>query len=155
MPLKIFIDTEFTNLLDPRLVSIGLVAESGEEFYAELPVDANECSQFVREIVLPLLGHDPLARMMDIELFMRLNEWLLLVRPRNDGVEICYDATVDWSLLNQALNWQLPAWCSPRLVDDRISELLRHDFHMKTGLPEHQALNDAKANCYAFKERVQ
>jgi len=34
MPLKIFIDTEFTNLIAPQLVSIGLVAESGEEFYA-------------------------------------------------------------------------------------------------------------------------
>lgn len=55
----------------------------------------------------------------------------------------------------QELNWQLPAWCSPRLVDDPISELLRHDFHTKTGLPEHHALNDAKANCYAFSERVQ
>lgn len=154
MPLKIFIDTEFTNLVAPRLVSIGFVAESGEEFYAELPVDTKGCSEFVRETVLPLLGRDPIAQMTDTELLMRLNDWLRLVKPRSEDIEICYDAAVDWSLMNQALNGQLPAWCSPRLVDDRISEPLRHDFHTKTGLPEHHALNDAKANCYAFRERV-
>jgi len=37
MPLKVFIDTEFTDFLDPQLISIGLVAQSGEKFYAELP----------------------------------------------------------------------------------------------------------------------
>jgi len=154
MPLKIFIDTEFTNLIAPQLLSIGLVAESGEEFYAELPADAKECSEFVREVVLPQLGQDPHAQMTDTELFINLNAWLRLVRPRNEGLEICYDAAVDWSLLNQVLNGQVPEWCSPRLIDDRISELLRHDFHVKTGLPEHHALHDARANCYAFRERV-
>jgi hypothetical protein len=36
MPFKVFIDTEFTDFNDPHLISIGLVAESGEEFYAEV-----------------------------------------------------------------------------------------------------------------------
>lgn len=35
--LKIFVDTEFSNFIEPQLISIGLVAESGEELYAELP----------------------------------------------------------------------------------------------------------------------
>lgn len=39
MAFNVFIDTEFTDFLDPQLISIGLVAESGEEFYAELPYD--------------------------------------------------------------------------------------------------------------------
>jgi hypothetical protein len=37
MSFNVFIDTEFTDFLDPQLISIGLVAQSGEEFYAELP----------------------------------------------------------------------------------------------------------------------
>lgn len=154
MPLNIFIDTEFTNFFQPRLLSIGLVAETGEEFYAELPVDAKECSEFVREVVLPLLGHDPFASMSDTELFMRILDWLQLVKPRNDGLSICYDATIDWTLLNEAMNGQLPTWCTPRLVDEQISELLRHEYHQKMHLPEHHALSDAKANCYAFREKV-
>lgn len=46
MGLNVFIDTEFTDLLDPQLISIGLVAESGEEFYAELPYEVRACSVF-------------------------------------------------------------------------------------------------------------
>lgn len=152
--MNIFIDTEFTDLLDPRLVSLGLVAETGEEFYAELPYHKKDCSQFVREVALPLLGHDPHAQMTEDELFRRLNDWLRLVKPRSDGLVICYDSAIDWTLLTEALDGQLPAWCEPRLVDDCISELLRYDCHKQTGLPEHHALNDAKANCYAFRERA-
>jgi len=33
----IFIDTEFTNFSNPQLISIGLAASTGEEFYAEVP----------------------------------------------------------------------------------------------------------------------
>jgi len=55
----IFFDTEFTDLgVDPRLISIGLVAEDGERtFYAELS-DTNEpkdCGEFARLAVLPQL----------------------------------------------------------------------------------------------------
>jgi len=152
--MNIFIDTEFTNLHDPRLVSLALVAETGEEFYAELPYDIRKCSEFVREVVVPLLGQDPVSRMDIDELLRRLNDWLRLVKPRNEDLVICYDSEVDWNLFTQALNAQIPPWCWPRLVDDRISELLRYEFHQKNRLPEHHALNDARANCYAFRERV-
>jgi len=154
MNLNIFIDTEFTNLLNPRLVSLALVAESGEEFYAELPYDMKVCSEFVREVVLPLLTNDPSVRLSFEEAFIRLNDWLRLVRPRAGGLVICYDSPIDWTLFNEVLHGQLPIWCSPRLVDNCIGELLRHDFHTRTGLPEHHALNDARANCYAFRERI-
>ena len=41
--MKIFFDTEFTGLRkDTTLISIGLVAENGEEFYAEFS-DYNDC----------------------------------------------------------------------------------------------------------------
>ena len=55
--MHIFIDTEFTALArEARLISFGAVSDDGREFYCELtPVVAEECSGFVREIVLPLL----------------------------------------------------------------------------------------------------
>ncbi|QLQ26140.1 MAG: 3'-5' exoribonuclease [Dechloromonas sp.] len=55
--MQIFIDTEFTALArEASLISFGAVSEDGREFYCEVtPVVAEECSGFVREIVLPLL----------------------------------------------------------------------------------------------------
>ena len=55
--MQIFIDTEFTALArEASLISFGAASEDGREFYCELtPVVAEECSGFVREIVLPLL----------------------------------------------------------------------------------------------------
>jgi hypothetical protein len=34
--MNIYLDTEFTNLEDPSLISLGMVAESGQECYREL-----------------------------------------------------------------------------------------------------------------------
>lgn len=59
--LKVFLDTEYTNFHAPGLISIGLVAETGEEAYFEVQYDASECSEFVRAVVVPLLGREPNA----------------------------------------------------------------------------------------------
>lgn len=59
--MKIFLDTEFTNLTDKfgpiRLISAGFVAQNGSEFYFELSdsYEENDCSYFVLEHVLPHL----------------------------------------------------------------------------------------------------
>ena len=53
--MLIFIDTEFTDFFDPKLISIGMVADSGEEFYAEVLFPDAACSAFAREAVIPLL----------------------------------------------------------------------------------------------------
>lgn len=34
--MLIFLDTEFTDLTSPELLSIGMVSEGGREFYAEI-----------------------------------------------------------------------------------------------------------------------
>lgn len=55
--MRIFIDTEFTDLVDLDLISIGLVAESGAEFYGERSdFDREKCNDFGKEFVLPQLG---------------------------------------------------------------------------------------------------
>jgi len=152
MPFNVFIDTEFTDFLDPQLISIGLVAETGEEFYAELPYDIKACSAFVKEAVLPLLGYAPHAEASKDEMYEKITQWLSVVRPAGEDVFICYDYQTDWDLFYDVLDGCVPPWCKRRLVADRINEALRYEYHKKNALPEHHALNDAKANRYAFSE---
>lgn len=152
--LKVFVDTEFTNFIDTELISIGLAAATGEEFYAEVPYPDATCSPFVREVVIPLLGKDALARCEVDELPGRLLNWLNLIKPRNDEIEICFDYQTDWSLFEDVLYDRMPDWCRPKMVAQNINELLRYEFHKKNNFPEHHALYDAMANRYAFRERV-
>lgn len=152
MTLKIFIDTEFTNFIDTGLISIGLAAESGEEFYAEVPYADQECSEFVRAAVIPLLDCGPSACSID-ELRDKLITWLHLVRRSGEDMEICFDYETDWALFCDVLSDVIPSWCQPRRVGRNINELLRYEFHKKNDLPEHHALNDALAMRYAFRDR--
>ena len=56
--MRLFLDCEFTKLsAQAKLISLALVAEDGREFYVEV-IDAwreEDCSEFVKEIVLPQL----------------------------------------------------------------------------------------------------
>jgi hypothetical protein len=56
--MRLFLDCEFTQLTSAaKLISLALVAENGREFYVEL-LDGwreDDCSDFVKEIVLPQL----------------------------------------------------------------------------------------------------
>ncbi len=151
--MLVFIDTEFTDFLDPVLISLGIAADSGEEFYAELPYPEKACSAFVREAVIPLLGAVPNAGCTLDELPQRIVTWLRLVKRRDEDVEICFDYQTDWDLFADALDCRVPPWCQARLVSHDINELLRYEFHKKNNLPEHHALYDAMANRYAFRER--
>lgn len=153
MPLKVFIDTEFSDFIETELISIGLAAESGEVFYAEVPFDRKKCSSFVNEVVIPLLNPELAACSAD-SLRDKLHTWLRLVRPSNEELEICFDYHTDWDLFYYALGDYVPAWCRPRAVARNINELLRYEFHKKNDLPEHHALNDAMAMRHAFRERL-
>ncbi len=58
MNANVFLDTEFGGFLpdELQLVSIGFVSESDRILYLELDeVDPRSCSQFCRDVVLPLL----------------------------------------------------------------------------------------------------
>lgn len=154
MSFKVFIDTEFTDFTDPKLISIGMAADSGEEFYAEVPYPQNQCSAFVRETVIPLLGRPPNSACSTDELGAKIINWLELVRRGSGDVKICFDYQTDWDLFVSALDCYVPSWCVPRLISARnINELLRYAFHKKHNLPEHHALYDAMATRYAFRER--
>lgn len=151
--MKVFLDTEFTDFLDPQLVSLGLAADSGQEFYAELPFADSACSAFVREAVLPLLGTYPDAVCSYDEFRTKVIHWLETVRQADEDVFICVDYQTDWDLFVDALEYMVPQWCRFQHVGRNINELLRYEYHKLNGLPEHHALYDACANRYAFRER--
>lgn len=51
-------------------------------------------------------------------------------------------------------NNRVPPWVESRNVCYEIGDLPYQDFFTREGLPEHHALYDARANAYAFRERV-
>lgn len=154
MAVKIFIDTEFTNFppAEHRMISIGMAAETAEEFYAEVPFELGHCSEFVREVVLPLLGRIPHSQVSLDDLRGRILDWFQLIRNAEDVI-ICVDSDYDWDLLVKALDDRVPAWCRKQFVGDEIVELLRYRYHEQNGLPEHHALYDACGNRAGYRAR--
>ena len=166
--MLIFFDCEFTELgIDPKLISIGFVSEDGtRELYAELcdTYQPSDCSDFVREAVLPHLeGGD--ARMTMRELSVRLVDWLIAF---GEPVQLATDSlSWDWPWIGElyaeageGTDW--PAHMTthgkaevfrPANVDGRPYVLtqspsfnLAVEAAFASGLRRHHALDDAKAN---------
>lgn len=152
---RIFFDTEFTELgIDPKLISIGLVAEDGvRTFYAELSDTyvPSDCSDFAREAVLPHLeGGD--TRMTLRELAERLVAWL---EAFDEPVKLATDSMAwDWPWIQEIFG-ELDTW--PANVDGKplllsMNNLNNYDLFVKTvelafrTLRRHHSLDDAKAN---------
>lgn len=149
----LFLDTEFTDLgLDPKLISIGLVAEDGvREFYAELNISApeGEYSYFVREAVLPHLAGG-VARMEWHELSLRLGNW---IESLDGSVQIATDSpSWDWPWIQELFmepgTWPENLGAKPIVLDfagrRAFNEAVETAF--AGGLRRHHALDDAKAN---------
>jgi len=167
--MKVFIDTEFTDLLgienEPKLISIGLVSEDGRKFYAELPDNytIQECSPFVIEAVLPLLDAPGIpdkvdystiySRMTSDQCREHLGYWIAaLMEP----VEIFSDASnYDWPFLVDLFHehpW--PAMLLPKPANfnaapgfgGRVEKLYASGKYRR-----HHALDDALVNWLAYK----
>lgn len=152
--MNVFIDTEFTDLLEPILISIGMVADTGEEFYAEVPYPDNKCTPFVREAVLPLLGREPNAYFSLSEMPRRLQTWLEIIRRKDEDIIICFDYSTDWDLFSQVIQYRIPPWVKPKLCGSSFNELLLYDYFKKSPSEvQHHALYDARANRYAYRPR--
>ena len=139
--IYVFIDSEFTSLAEPRLISLGAVATDGANFYCELSDwPRASCSQFVRESVLPLLDGDTIPHPVAAESFSR---WLG-ERSEHAPVTLISDSGFDrWALADLLGREDLPAGC----------EWLRVPIHYEQmdatveglGLRRHHALDDARA----------
>lgn len=155
-PLKemkrlIFLDTEFTSLnMDTELLSLGMIDIHGETLYLErTDYRIEECSDFVKAVVLPLFGQYPDAQCSLSEFGPRISDWLC--RGKESSV-IAVDHSFDWTFFYEAMfgcRWPAGLAGRPLLVEGLpFSE--RKAFHDEHGLPEHHALNDAKSLRHAY-----
>lgn len=155
-PGRIFFDTEFTGLVaDAKLISIGLVDESGERtFYAELSGtwELKNTSSFVREVVLPQL-EGGVALMPMATLCERLVTWL---EAFNEPVQLATDSLAwDWRWLQEIFQtferWPANVETWPLLL---TMNYVNHyeafeaavEAAFTAGLRRHHSLDDAKAN---------
>lgn len=150
--MLVFLDTEFTDFIRPGLISIALVTEDGQEFYAErTDYHQDACSEFVREVVLPLLGRVPGAACNRSELTKRLHEWFdQLPEPAT----IIYDFEGDWLLLvdailgrayrNQPTNFGGKLHLGSSSITHPVFERAQNNIYTPDW-PPHHALADARA----------
>ena len=149
--MRIFVDTEFTDLWAPELISVGLATQCDARLYVEIAPDPAGntgwipagCSRFVRESVIPLLhgGRFALTRQAASE---RILTWL---ESFPDSIELVADSAVDFHMLHAL-------WGDARKPRNLIAEqvtamprgraLLRND-SIRQGLRRHHALDDAIA----------
>lgn len=150
--MRVFMDTEFTNFSEPELISIGLVAQCGAEFYAELSEGwrPERCSPFIVESVLPLLVCSAGTALSLRDASRGLANWLAALG--SDPI-LVFDAPVDELLLRRllqassvsadiAVNMQPLCWpgCAmARHFELLLSQLLTHNTR------RHHALVDARA----------
>lgn len=152
--MLIFFDTEFTDLhWEAKLISIGLVAENGQTFYAELSdtYQLKDCGDFAREVVLPLLeGGD--VRMPLHELSLRLGNW---IESFEQPVTLATDSLAwDWPWIEKIFKipetWPANLHGKPEILlfdaeaGEQFNNALEQAF--AGGLRQHHALDDAKAN---------
>ena len=147
--MKLFLDCEFTQLnQDTKLISLGLVSESGDEFYVELTdtYQIEDCSDFVIQNVLPQLNLH-LYGMSLVEAQAALRVFLGSIEGR---LEICSDAPDwDWDFFCQ-LAYVDHRW--PSNVANRPTNLIHLVRHFEADdignikLPDlpHHALLDAR-----------
>lgn len=142
--MKLFLDTEFTNLISGnKLISIALVDENEEWFYAELTdtYDLKDCSEFVKSFVLPFLRGGKF-NMSSYECALKLSNW---IEDRGPGcILACDNPGWDMPHLRNLLNDCWPEnlhknQYHPVYVPSHIQEDLVLEFNYDI----HNALDDA------------
>jgi hypothetical protein len=159
--MLIFLDTEFSDFVDTDLISIGLVDETGREFYAEL-IDYRQevCSNFVNQVVRPLLKQHPdRVEGTQWQVARALSDWLEIYRQ--DCATVCYDYNLDWYLMAELLrilpdeNW--PDFLTTRLIWGDLDQQAMDYYWAEAdafGHKPHHALYDARGNRYAYKPLI-
>lgn len=148
--MRYFIDTEFIE--DGRtidLISIGIVAADGREYYAEAPVDLSRANEWVFENVVPhLMGVVTSRRTIASE----IQRFVTGSRPEFWA----YCGAYDWVVLNQLYgpmvdhpkSW--PFYCND-IRQEALSRGIRHDDFPEQDTDEHHALADARWNRDVFQ----
>jgi hypothetical protein len=162
----IYFDTEFTDLLDPQLLSLGMVSAAGDEHYVELDLDdaasastLSQASDFARHNgVLEQWGRVPGGSASALAMGERTARWLLeRVARLGQPATIAFDYPADFELLECVLR-DTGRWASVRacLRPLNVAELASpfeatlcaeaaYEALRRRGLERHHALADAHA----------
>lgn len=151
--MRLYLDTEFTDLHpEAKLISIALVDENGEYFYAELTdtYRLSQCSSFVKLYVLPFLKNT--NKMTFTECALAIGNW---IEDRGEESVIVCDSP----------NWDMPYLTALLQPGGWPSNLLRYPLRISVSTPViedivlendfdiHNALDDAKVLMIADKNR--
>ncbi len=149
--MKYFLDTEFSergSKFPVQLISIGIVAEDGREFYAHsADYDAAGCNDWVKANVLPHVQAEPPMSLWSIAESVKL--FVGDDKPEFWG----YYADYDWVVFCQMFGTMLdlpegwPMYC--RDLKQRADEMYLRIPQQTEG--EHNALNDARWNKFAYE----
>lgn len=107
--MKVYFDTEFTGLhKDTTLISIGLIAENGKTFYAELiDYDKSQCNEWINENVIGNLKFSD-------------GKFTRVSQSEKDGIEM--------RVTKDILKEQLKSWLSQFNIVQFISDVCHYDF---------------------------
>lgn len=140
----LFIDTEFTSLEDPHMISLGVAGSDGHEYYVErTDFPRGRCSAFVVSEVLPKLAHSYAAPGSLWQIGERLQNWLDPISGRQ--LIVAYDYADDWRLFISTMPESSREWFVP--VDVRLetcSEALE-EYLGRPDVLRHYAIDDARA----------
>lgn len=153
--MYLYLDTEFTGLdqSKPDLISIGLVDDSGREFYAELPEShwGVQCNEWVHFNVLPHLWGGEYVQ-SEASIREKLVEWIESVGGSCVIVTDCPDADFFMQLKRLLPQWpknltpwpiQFSVWSMGDDMQPELQQLI--DQYYVSGRHEHHALHDAHA----------
>lgn len=163
----VFLDTEFTNLSSPELLSFSMVSLDKSELYVELDLVRDSIGQarlrassrFVREVVIPQFGLMPASKCSAVELGSRAGQWLIArAADARDRVTVAHDFDGDFVLLRHAME-EVGIWdrVRPLLSIENISSATGRaegglaaeaswlESSLYRGLKRHHALADALA----------
>jgi diamine N-acetyltransferase len=137
----VFIDSEFTSLETPELISVGAVATDSTAFYAEVRGwNPERATDFVKQVVIPLLDGDAVPLPMAAEAF---STWLD-ERAGRAPTTIISDSGFDrWALAELLGREDLPGGIEWKRVPISYEEL--DDATKLLSLRRHHALDDARA----------
>ena len=149
--MLVFVDAEFTDFVQIELISLALVGEDGREFYAErTDYRREDCSDFVRAAVVPMLGRIVGVACTRAELTSRLRDWF---EELPEPATLVFDYSSDRDLLVDAYLGDefdaAPANVGNSLllgeVEGDPAYQAALDRAYVAGWPRHHALSDARA----------
>ena len=151
--MRYFLDTEFSENgpgKPIRLISIGIIAEDGREFYAvSADFSDNECNDWVQEHVLPNLGDVPRNSLRSIgNALITFCDRAQFGKPEFWGYYADYDwvvtAQIFGAMVNLPKDW--PMYCN----DIKQLAVMLGNPKLPNSKVEHHALEDARWNKQAF-----